>query len=149
MAAEEPKPITPEEHRKLWQGVVITPAGTVFEVRKCDLIEFLLLFVTEEEVEEIMAMNTEKRIEQIKKLRSEGKEDEVMKRVCLQNVVKPQIVEGKAGKGQLSYEELHPLERRYIMSYALSLPQFFRGPRGKPSRKPRRRNRSKISETAQ
>jgi hypothetical protein len=126
MAAEETQPITPEEHRKLWQGVVLTPAGTAFEVRRCDLIEFLLLFVTEEEVEEIITLNTEKRIEQIKKLRAEGKEDEVMKRVCLQNVVKPQIVEGEAGPGQLSYDELHPLERRYIMTYALSLPRFFR-----------------------
>ena len=135
MAAGEPQPITPEEHRKLWQGIVTTPAGTSFEVRRCDLIEFLMLFVTEEEVEEIMAMKTKQRMERIKKLQAEGKEDEVMKKVCLQNVVKPKIVEGNPKKGELSYDELHPLERRYIMGAVLSLPTFFRDHRRKPNRR--------------
>lgn len=145
---EEIKPIKPEEHRQLWQGTVVTPAGSAFRVKKCDLIEFLLLFISEKEVEEIMAMQLDKRIEQIKNLRAQGKEDEIMRKLCLQNVLEPKIVYDEAGPGELSYQELHPMERRYIMNYALSLPRFFRGHRPKQSRKPRRRDRPKVREAA-
>jgi len=125
MAKDEPTekevptiPTKPDEYRKKWQPTVEkTPSGLTVLMGWLDPLEYLLLYIDEEKVTEY-EQKAWKDLDKAAKQKIE--EDEVKAQIKLLSTIikEPKIVEGKAGPGELSFQEIRALDRRVLLRKA-------------------------------
>lgn len=128
MAKEEPteeegltSPTKPDDYRKKWEPILEkTPSGLTVLMGWLDPLEYLLLYVDDEKVAEYERNLAASNKELTKEAKQKIEEDEVKAQIkLLSTIIKdPKIVDGKAGPGELSFQEIRPVDRRFLLRKA-------------------------------